>query len=182
MMEHSRGSGRQSSRRRPDDREFRCSDGSFGLVIGDAQMTRMTEICARAHPLETGGILIGCYNQDHDTALVSRVTESPADSKSGPTTFRRGTRGLTGLLKVLWSRREYYLGEWHYHPGASARPSSTDTRQMQVIAGDDDIECPEPVLVILGEEGAISAHVFPRGRRAVQLTPVKTRPAQGDPE
>ena len=63
MTEHSRGSGRQSSRRRPDDREFRSSDGSFGLVIGDAQMTKMRESCARAHPLETGGILIGRYNE-----------------------------------------------------------------------------------------------------------------------
>ena len=182
MTEHSRGSGRQRSRRRLDDREFRSADGSFGLVIGDVLMTKMKEICARAHPLETGGILIGCYNKGHDTALVSRVTEPPADSKSGPTTFRRGTGGLQGLLKALWSGREYYLGEWHYHPGASARPSSTDTRQMQAIAGDDDIGCPEPVLVILGRDDAVSAHVFPRGRRAVQLTLVKTRPMQGDPE
>ena len=182
MTENSRGSGRQLSRRRHDDREFRSADGSFGLVIGDAQMTKMRERCARAHPLETGGILIGCYNEGHDTALVSRVTESPADSKSGPTTFRRGTRGLQGLLKALWSRGEYYLGEWHYHPGASARPSSTDTRQMQAIAGDDDIGCPEPVLVILGAEDAVSTHVFPRGRRTVQLTLVKTHPSQGGPE
>ena len=182
MTEHSRGSGRQSSRRRPDDREFRSSDGSFGLVIGDAQIMKIREISARAHPLETGGILIGRYNEDHDTALVSRVTESPADSKSGPTTFRRGTQGLRGLLKALWPRGEHYLGEWHYHPGVSPRPSSTDTRQMQAIAGDDDFACPEPVLIILGGEGAISANVFPRGRGAVQLVLVKTRPAQGDPE
>ena len=182
MTEHSRGSGRQSSRRRHDDREFRSSDGSFGLVIGDAQMTKMRESCARAHPLETGGILIGRYNEDHDTALVSRVTESPSDSKSGPTTFRRGTRGLQGLLKALWSRREYYLGEWHCHPGASARPSSIDTRQMQAISGDEDAGCPEPVLVILGRDDAVSAQVFPRGRPAVQLILVNIRPAQGDVE
>ena len=73
MTEHSRGSGRQRSRRRLDDREFRSADGSFGLVIGDVLMTKMKEICARAHPLETGGILIGCYNEGHDTALVSRL-------------------------------------------------------------------------------------------------------------
>ena len=182
MTENSRGSGRQLNRRRHDDWEFRSADGSFCLVIGDAQMTKMRKSCTRAHPLETGGILIGCYNEGHDTALVSRVTESPADSKSGPTTFRRGTLGLQGLLKGLWSRGEYYLGEWHYHPGTSARPSSTDTRQMQAIAGDDDIGCPEPVLVILGRDDAVSAHVFPRGRRAVQLTLVKTHPTQGGPE
>ena len=183
MTEHSRGSGRQrSSRQRHDDREFRSADGLFGLVIGEAQVMKMRESCARAHPLETGGILIGCYNEGHDTALVSRVTESPADSKSGPRTFRRGTRGLQGLLEALWSRREYYLGEWHYHPGASARPSSTDTRQMLAIAEDEDVGCPEPVLVILGRADAVSAEVFPRGRRAVQLTPVSICPAQGDAE
>ena len=105
MTDHLRGSGRQLKRRRPDHREFRSADGSFGLVIGDADMTKMRESCARAHPLETGGILIGCYNEDHDAALVSWVTESPADSESGPTTFRRGTRGLQGLLKALWIQK-----------------------------------------------------------------------------
>ena len=143
MMEHSRGSDRESYRRGHHDRELRSSDGSFCLVIGDAQMTKMRKSCARAHPLETGGILIGRYNEDHDTALVSRVAESPADSKNGPTTFHRGTRGLQGLLKALWPRREYYLGEWHYHPGRPRGPvslisgrcrQSLETRMSDVLS------------------------------------------------
>ena len=170
MMEHSQGSGRHRKRQCSDSREFRSADRSIGLVISSALLMKMKESCARAHPLETGGVLIGRYNEDHDTALVSRVVASPADSKSGPTTFRRGTQGLQGLLKNLWTRREYYLGEWHYHPGASPQPSATDTRQMQVIAGDDDTGCPEPVLIILGADDVITVYVFPRGRGAIQLT------------
>ena len=181
-MEHSQGSGRPRKKRHSDSKEFRTADHSFGLVIAQALMVKMKETCARAHPLETGGVLIGHYNREQDTALVSQVVSSPMDSKSGATTFHRGTRGLQSLLNRIWARREYYLGEWHCHPGASAQPSATDTRQMQVIADDEDAGCPEPVLVILGKDDAVTAHVFPRGRRAVQLTSVNTCHPCGDLE
>ena len=172
MTEHSQGSGRPGKKRRASSKEFRSADHSFRLVITHDLMVKMKESCARAHPLETGGILIGHYNREHDTALLSQFVSSPADSRSGATTFHRGTRGLQGLLNRVWKRREYYLGEWHCHPCASAQPSATDTKQMQVIADDEDAGCPEPVLVILGKDGAITAHVYPRGRRALQLSPV----------
>ena len=181
-MEHSQGSGRHQKRQRSDSREFRSDDGSFGLVIGNALLMKMKESCARAHPLETGGVLIGRYNEGHDTALVSRAIGPPSDSKSSLTTFLRGSRGLHGLLNRLWTRKEYYLGEWHYHPSASAQPSVTDSRQMQVIARDDDTGCPEPVLIILRAEDAITVHVFPRGQSTVQLTPENAYQPYGDLE
>ena len=181
-MEHLQASGTPRKRQSSDSREFRSADGSFGLVIGNPLLMKMKESCARAHPLETGGVLIGRYNEGHDTALVSRAIGPPSGSKSGLTTFLRGTRGLHGLLNRLWTRREYYLGEWHYHPSASAQPSVTDSRQMQVIARDDDTGCPEPVLIILGEEDAITVHVFPRGQSTVQLTQENACQPYGDLE
>ncbi len=54
----------------------------------------MMKICVAAHDKETGGILIGRYNQDHDCALISAVTPPPKDSRHESARFIRGTYGL----------------------------------------------------------------------------------------
>ena len=170
-METSQESEMSRKIRPPDSAEFRSPDGRFGLVIGIAHLTEIRESCAKAHPLETGGVLIGRYNEAYDTAIVVRATGAPLDSESGPTTFLRGTRGLNGLLMRFWTKDEYYLGEWHYHPSGSARPSTVDIGQMQAIADDDGANCPEPVLLVAGEQDAVAVYVFPRGKPPVQLMP-----------
>jgi len=62
----------------------------------------------------------------------------------------RGVKGLETLLKRFWSKNEYYLGEWHYHPNASASPSMQDISQMKEISRSIHYQCPEPVLLIIG--------------------------------
>lgn len=57
----------------------------------------------------------------------------------------------------------YYLGEWHYHPNTSAVPSSTDLKQMFILSKNNDLKCPEPILIIIGGNKSnwqISASVF----------------------
>jgi hypothetical protein len=87
------------------------------------------------------GILVGRYNDELDSALVTRITPAPADSRAGPTWFHRGTRGLRTLLRRLWEEDQYYLGEWHFHPLADPTPSETDRQQMRDIAEDDNYYC-----------------------------------------
>lgn len=123
--------------------------------------------------------MIGRYTRALDTAVVTAVTQPPADSRSTPTRFLRGGRGLAVLLAGLWNRpaetREYYLGEWHYHPDADPVVSAQDRRQMTAIAEDERYRCPEPILVIVaGSPGAgwqLSAQVFPRRVQSVPLLP-----------
>ena len=148
---------------------FRSTNGRFGLVIGSNKLERMYSRCAAADPLETGGVLIGYYNAEHDTAIITRATAPPPDSQSGQTRFRRGTQKLNDMLARLWRKQEYYLGEWHYHPGGVARPSATDTRQMQEIAKDYDAHCPEPILVVIGANRTVTAHVFTIDKLPVEL-------------
>ena len=151
------------------DTAFRSVDGRFRLVIGNRQLSDMRAMCAESHPLETGGVLTGYYNERHDTAIVTGVAGPPPDSRRQRTGFYRGTRGLRQMLLNLWRRSEYYLGEWHYHPGGSALPSAADVRQMQDIAKDDDAHCPEPILIVMGKSNAVTAHVFPRSQSVIQL-------------
>jgi integrative and conjugative element protein (TIGR02256 family) len=118
--------------------------------------------------METGGVLIGKYSTDHRTAFVTRVHGPPPDSRAGSTWFVRGVRGLQRVLREYWIRGEYYLGEWHYHPGAPT-PSSTDLKQMTTIATSHAYCCPEPVLCVVGSRGELRWFVVPRGEHEIEL-------------
>lgn len=127
------------------------------------------ESCRRSAPEETGGILVGFYTGALDCAVVTGASERPPDSESGRTWFVRGTVGLQRWLDRLWrrSRRRYYLGEWHFHPGGDPEPSLTDAKQMGEIAGNASYRCPEPVLLLVGGSASdpsdVKVYVFMEG-------------------
>jgi integrative and conjugative element protein (TIGR02256 family) len=152
---------------------LRSPDGRFGISIPASVLERLLLLCGEALPKETGGILIGRYNDSLDVALVSRATPAPPDSVSGPTWFSRGTRGLSSLLKGLWKERQYYLGEWHFHPQADPTPSPTDEGQLCDISADRNYHCATPLLLIMGgnpkEIWAARAFAFPRAESRVEL-------------
>ena len=164
---------------RPNPQVFRTADARFSLVIEDTSLESLHQLCAASAPLETGGILIGSYDEQGTTATVTRVKGPAADSEREHARFRRGTLGLQSLLERLWKRKEHYLGEWHFHPGGLPNPSSVDVRQMESIAEDQDACCPEPLLLVIGRDRSMTLHVFPRGEAAMQLEPYRKRPSQG---
>ena len=130
---------------------FHSNDGRFGLELPRAVVQDMLRICQEAGGVETGGILLGRYNKEHNLAVVQSVTGPPPDSQRFFARFLRGVSGLQELLNRLWQRkeREFYLGEWHHHPLAIPDPSLDDLVQMKDIARSDRYACPEPILVIL---------------------------------
>jgi hypothetical protein len=55
------------------------------------------------------------------------------------------------MLERAWGlRKEYYLGDWHFHPFSPPNPSADDYDQMLRIASSPNWKCPEPVLLIIG--------------------------------
>jgi hypothetical protein len=54
------------------------------------------------------------------------------------------------MLRNRWSRGEYYVGEWHSHPGGTPDPSSNDLREMQAISREVSYRCPKPIMIIAG--------------------------------
>ena len=157
---------------------FRAADGRFSLLISQCRLNDLHTFSAAAHPLETGGILIGYYNCQHDTAVITEVIGPPADSVKERTRFYRGVRGLQPVLDDRWQQRGYYLGEWHCHPNGSPEPSLADLRQMRGIANDVSLQCPEPLLIIVGSERAINVQVLPQGEAAVLLIPADAAPSR----
>lgn len=127
-------------------------DRRYGLKIPSATLDKMLALCTESRNLETGGVFVGEYSTGHNCAIVTDCSSAPHDSKSGDTHFYRGVSGLSQWLKRLWKHRDkqYYLGEWHYHPKADPFPSKTDLDQMRQIAFDASYHCPEPVLFVIG--------------------------------
>ena len=157
--------------------EYVSTDGKYRAVFPDNVMESIFVYCARVGPRETGGILVGLYTNDQSTAIVTEATPPPRDSKSGSTWFHRGVAGLRSLLEKYWKnpKRQYYLGEWHFHPAVDVEPSHVDISQMTRISLDRRYNCPEPISLIVGEvrEGKRSTRliVFPRNSTAVELFP-----------
>jgi integrative and conjugative element protein (TIGR02256 family) len=157
-----------------NDLEFWSFDRRFGLRIGPEAVEEMLVRCAEAGAAEVGGILIGEYTSTYDCAIVHSVTGPSTDAEASRYTFIRRAAGLQPILDRLWRREHrYYLGEWHFHPGAAPTPSGRDRAQLQEISVDEGYRCPEPLLLIVGGapplEWTVSAHVFPRNKPSVPL-------------
>jgi len=158
---------------------FWSDDQRFGLFLPAGLFAELCALCQAAGEAETGGVLVGWYTEARDCAVVTQIGQPPSDSRRGRATFVRGTRGLKKMLEEAGERDgSRYLGEWHFHPGASPVFSHVDAEQMTRIANSRSANCPEPILLILGGGAPNgwepSVHVFPRGQPPVGL-PLQTR-------
>ena len=129
---------------------FLNSDFKLNINLPDELFKKMTYICNQSYPNETGGIIIGQYSEDFLTANISEITSPTIDTVKRRFSLKRGINGLKEKLDALWENNNYYLGEWHYHPNASATPSKTDINQMIALSKYEKLNCPEPILIIIG--------------------------------
>lgn len=152
---------------------FRTANGMFSLILPDLLFQKMLHSCRAAKTQETGGILVGHYNDSLEVAIVTDLSRAPSDSTAGVTWFYRGVWGLQRWLNRLWKNERYYLGEWHFHPFGMPEPSDTDIVQMERIAQDKRYHCPEPLLFIYAEgssgKGTLRVFVFPHGESFLEL-------------
>lgn len=154
-------------------------DGRLALVLDDAHLAELLRACRRSERVETGGVLIGRYNERRSEALVTQVTGAPPDSRATRSSFLRGVRGLQRRLDQAWRRRTFYLGEWHFHPNGSAAPSGQDRKQIADFLKDPSYNCPEPILLVLGGDPDGEWHVTASLYRRGEWTTLATQ--QGEP-
>lgn len=156
---------------------FKSEDGRFCLKISKNIFDGLLSTCVASGIYETGGILVGYYTSEKDVAIATGYSTPPKDSKSGLYWYYRGISGLQRWLRKLWKKKEYYLGEWHFHPMSSAYYSSVDARQMFSIASNPSYNCPEPILVIIGgnpsDKWEAKAFVFPQDSKAKEMVLLK---------
>lgn len=156
------------------DSRFITADRKYGVIVNEKGIKKILSLCDESSDIETGGILVGHYDKNHTWAVVTDISGPPDDSMRGHRSFDRGVGGLQDWLNHLWSsKRHYYLGEWHYHPFASAKASCTDIRQLKRHSRNTLLACPEPVMLIIGGDPRgrweAKAYVYPRGKRLCDL-------------
>ena len=119
--------------------------------LTEAAAEAIVELARRAHPRETGGVLVGvlCRDQPWITAAVEIPTER---SNSSYYELPKGAR----LRAVAHLRRSDsrigYLGEWHSHPD-DVGPSGVDTEATARVARDPAAAGPRPVLIVARRVG-----------------------------
>ncbi len=152
---------------------FKDKKNIYKISIDKKLMDEIYKVCQGALPNETGGILIGYYTEGCNLAVITKILRAPPDSKSGPTWFFRGIHGVKRKLDALWKeKKQFYIGEWHYHPNSSSDLSYQDIKQMTSISNSRSYNCPEPILLIVGGNSLAwenSVYVFPKGRDFVYL-------------
>ena len=131
---------------------FCSADGKQCVQLSDNGKTTIEQDITRFHPLETGGILIGYYENNFRKAVVETALPAPEDSKHGKYSFERGTMGIEDHLRLAKEANPslHYLGEWHSHPNSNPFPSFTDKLQMQEFAYKKLYGAPTPLLLIVG--------------------------------
>ncbi|OHV86680.1 Mov34/MPN/PAD-1 family protein [Mesorhizobium sp. ORS 3428] len=151
--------------------QAQSADARFRVIVETGALDLMLSNTRAAKDRETGGILIG-HIDNEGRAVIREATGKPRGSIFGWYTFVRKTAGLGALLKRRWRENQYYLGEWHSHPGMPPVPGGQDRSTMRAIAADGAYCCPEPILLIVGgRDGSreISITVFLSNGDAVQL-------------
>ena len=121
------------------------------------------QLRSRRLPKETGGILIGSYDQGRRAIYIVDALPSPIDSQESRSSYIRGTRGLKGdvnrIVDITDGTLEY-VGEWHSHPdGYSVEPSENDKRLLDwVRKGMETIGHPG-LICIVGSNNRIVVHL-----------------------
>ncbi|PKL68978.1 MAG: hypothetical protein CVV28_02355 [Methanobacteriales archaeon HGW-Methanobacteriales-1] len=148
---------------------YRSFDEVFSVEIMDYVLQAIRYECNKAGILETGGILLGNYSVDNSTAIINRMTGPPKDSEHSTHGFYRGIEGIQEIMDYEYKQGKRYIGDWHFHPNNSSKPSFVDDNEMIRIANDECVNCPEPILLIVGgipdNEFELSIQVYKNGDR-----------------
>ena len=107
-------------------------------------------------PVETGGVLIGCYDTERKIIYVADALPAPPDSVEEPTHFIRGNVGLKsqiGHIEQITLGNLRYVGEWHSHPpDCSTEMGNTDRRLLASLATLQHKDGNPALILIVGEE------------------------------
>jgi integrative and conjugative element protein (TIGR02256 family) len=83
---------------------------------------------------ETGGVLLGYFDDSCRVVWVTAAEGPPPDSEHGAYAFRHGTEGVAdhvASIRAASGGRVRFIGMWHTHPGIAPRASQTDHQAMR---------------------------------------------------
>lgn len=147
----------------PADTIIPDQSGRYEVRVTSTAAEEMRAECRRGARLrgsdiETGGILLGRFDDAARVVWVDIATGPPPDSRLSATHFERGSAGVAEVISARMKatkRASGYVGEWHAHPGGPAHPSSTDAHGMAYLVR-SVIDAPRrALLLIVGGDGDV---------------------------
>lgn len=134
---------------------YQC--GEWQVICDRELQEKLVSMRQRGLPNETGGILLGYFDQKLKMLHLVDALPAPLDSEAAPDGFTRGKQGLTEIRDECLRRAANivdYVGDWHSHPrGVAAPPSTTDLgliAQLTATMAQDGLPA---LMLIVGESG-----------------------------
>jgi integrative and conjugative element protein (TIGR02256 family) len=156
----------------------------YEVRLSPAAVTELrTEVRRRARArgprIETGGMLLGAFDDAADVIYVDRVTGPPPDSFLSATYFQHGRAGTREAVDARHESSRAmtgFVGYWHTHPEGDAAPSPTDEQGMASVVTPDGRRQRALMVIMAGRGGqwdrwvsgeipepVVFARVVPRG-------------------
>jgi integrative and conjugative element protein (TIGR02256 family) len=103
------------------------------------------------YPKETGGILIGYWNENQ--AVITKMINCGPQAIHKENSFIPDHQYQVIEIEKLYQcsgRTEVYLGDWHSHPGSNSYMSWRDQKTLKKIAYFKDSRLQSPMMMIIG--------------------------------
>jgi integrative and conjugative element protein (TIGR02256 family) len=145
-------------RRWPNDTVLPSADGRNEIRLAAAAVAEMRAearrgVRLRGPRVETGGSLLGGFDDAAGVVWVDEATGPPPDSLLSEAHFQHGTRGVEELIaarRTATARVTAFVGMWHTHPHGKAAPSDTDEEGMHNLVLPIAKAPPRALLLIAG--------------------------------
>ena len=124
----------------------------MNIWLNDECLSQMREEASLWSPLETGGILLGYTSAENDVIVTTVIGAGPK-AKHFRSRYEHDAEYERFEADRLYKRTgdpDFYLGDWHTHPGGRARMSWLDRKTLASIAKRGETIA-GPVTMILGE-------------------------------
>lgn len=135
-------------------------------VLVDAFEFMKNEVI-KSDKIETGGILIG-FKGKNNFIYVLRATGPGPKAKRLVNRFERDIEFCQNILNEeheMFGDKGIYIGEWHYHPNVSNKPSNIDLMSLSEISEAENYLVNEPIMLIFSNDLRVSATVHPMGKK-----------------
>ncbi|MDV7357679.1 ThiF family adenylyltransferase [Rhodococcus oxybenzonivorans] len=109
----------------------------------------------RGDHIETGGMLLGFFDDATGTLSIDVATGPTPDSRLSALHFDHGTEGSQAIIdlhRAATTNRVGFAGMWHTHPFGPACPSATDEAGMASLVAPDGTGRRALMLILGGDE------------------------------
>ncbi|WOK09140.1 Mov34/MPN/PAD-1 family protein [Imperialibacter roseus] len=141
--------------------KYYCKRFGVNLEIEETIIEEMILESRRHYPKEFGGILLGRYSDNLNTAIITDIM-MPIEYDNSRNHFRRGNAGVKERLRLEFNKKPsiIYLGEWHTHPDSTPDPSQIDINTLRTLSQANTVMIENPIMLIIGLKMKQYNHIF----------------------